>query len=104
MYVIQRVLARSLVPLAAVVLTAAIAACSAGSSASSGSSASGLSGSSLGPSGKASCIPAAPNKLPTDPDGVAASLTGAAKAAMWGYPGTVYESPWIHFKPKHPGP
>jgi ribose transport system substrate-binding protein len=31
-------------------------------------------------------------------------LTGAAKAALAGYPGTVYKSPWANFKPKGKGP
>ncbi len=51
-----------------------------------------------------SCVPPTPSKLPKDPDGVAATLTGAAKAALGGYPGTVYKSPWNHFKPKHGPP
>ena len=50
------------------------------------------------------CVPPVPSSLPNDPDGVAASLTGAAKAAMGGYPGTVYKSPWADFKPKHGPP
>jgi ribose transport system substrate-binding protein len=45
-----------------------------------------------------------PSSLPKDPNGVAHKLTGAAKAAMGGYPGTVYASPWAHFKPKHGPP
>lgn len=45
-------------------------------------------------------MPAVPSSLPGDPDGVASALTGAAKAAMGGYPGTVYASPWSNFKPK----
>ena len=45
-----------------------------------------------------------PTQLPNDPDGVAATLTGAAKAALGGYPGTVYKSPWSAFKPKHGPP
>jgi ribose transport system substrate-binding protein len=52
----------------------------------------------------ASCVPSAPSALPTDPDSAAASLTGAAKAAVAGYPGAVYASPWAHFKPKHGPP
>jgi ribose transport system substrate-binding protein len=52
----------------------------------------------------ASCVPPVPSKLPKDPDGVAATLTGAAKAALGGYPGTVYKSPWANFKPKHGPP
>jgi ribose transport system substrate-binding protein len=31
-------------------------------------------------------------------------LTGAAKAGMAGYPGTVYKSPWATFKPSTKGP
>ena len=50
------------------------------------------------------CVPPVPSSLPNDPDGVAASLTGAAKAAMGGYPGTVYASPWVKFKPKQGPP
>jgi ribose transport system substrate-binding protein len=49
-------------------------------------------------------VPPVPSSLPKDPDGVAASLTGAAKDAMGGYPGTVYKSPWANFKPKHGPP
>ena len=44
------------------------------------------------------CIPPAPTTMPKDPDGVVAGLTGAAKAGMGGYPGTVYKSPWVTFK------
>jgi ribose transport system substrate-binding protein len=51
-----------------------------------------------------SCVPPTPSKLPKDPNGVAATLTGAAKAALGGYPGTVYKSPWANFKPKHGPP
>jgi len=51
-----------------------------------------------------SCIPGPPSQLPKDPNGVAATLTGAAKAAMGGYPGTVYKSPWANFKPTHGPP
>jgi ribose transport system substrate-binding protein len=50
------------------------------------------------------CVPPVPTQLPQDPDGVAATLTGAAKAALGGYPGTVYKSPWSNFKPKHGPP
>jgi ribose transport system substrate-binding protein len=50
------------------------------------------------------CVPPPPSKLPADPNHVAATLTGAAKAAIGGYPGTVYKSPWINFKPKHGPP
>jgi ribose transport system substrate-binding protein len=50
------------------------------------------------------CVPPVPTQLPNDPDGVAATLTGAAKAALGGYPGTVYKSPWANFKPTHGPP
>jgi len=55
---------------------------------------------SIARSGTPSCVPPVPSSLPADPNGVAAKLTGAAKAGMGGYPGTVYKSPWSHFKPK----
>lgn len=42
--------------------------------------------------------------MPKDPNGVAAKLTGAAKKAMGGYPGTVYNSPWSGFKAKQGPP
>ena len=35
------------------------------------------------------CVPPPPSKLPNDPDGVAATLTGAAKAAMGGKPAKI---------------
>ncbi len=54
--------------------------------------------------GTPSCVPPVPSSLPKDPNGVAHKLTGAAKAAMGGYPGTVYASPWSHYKPKHGPP
>ena len=54
--------------------------------------------------GGASCIPPTPTTMPNDPDGVVANLTGAAKAGMGGYPGTVYKSPWADFKSKHGPP
>lgn len=76
------------------VLGGALAAC--GSSSSSTSAAASTASAGKTPS----CVPAVPSSLPNDPDGVAATLTGAAKAAMGGYPGTVYASPWANFKPK----
>jgi ribose transport system substrate-binding protein len=51
-----------------------------------------------------SCVPPPPSTLPKDPNHVASTLTGAAKAAMGGYPGTVYASPWSTFKPTHGPP
>lgn len=68
---------------------------STGTSSTGTSSAVAATGSSSGPS----CAPTAPSALPKDPDGVAASLTGAAKTAMAGYPGSVYKSPWANYKP-----
>jgi len=71
----------------------------------SSSAATGATSSAAAASGSnAACVPAAPSSLPKDPDGVAASLTGVAKDALKGYPGTVYKSPWANFKPKHNGP
>ncbi|WP_249018871.1 substrate-binding domain-containing protein [Conexibacter sp. S30A1] len=46
------------------------------------------------------CVPHVPTSLPRDPNHVASKLTGAARAGIGGYPGTVYASPWAHFKPK----
>ena len=51
-----------------------------------------------------SCVPPPPTTLPKDPDHVAATLKGAARAALGGYSGTVYKSPWVNFKPKHGPP
>jgi ribose transport system substrate-binding protein len=51
-----------------------------------------------------SCVPPPPSKLPKDPDHVAATLKGAARAALGGYSGTVYKSPWVNFKPTHGPP
>jgi ribose transport system substrate-binding protein len=48
----------------------------------------------------ASCIPAPPSALPAGADGVTETLNGAAKDALAGYPGDVYESPWGDFKPQ----
>jgi ribose transport system substrate-binding protein len=70
------------------------------SSSASGSPSTPRGGTAYATAAKKSCIPAAPSALPNDPDGVAAKLTGAARAAMIGYPGTVYASPWAHFEPK----
>jgi ribose transport system substrate-binding protein len=84
---------------AAIAIAGALAACGD----NSGSNAS-KSGSSSKPAGgtttNASCIPGPPTALPRDPDGVAATLDGAAKGALAGYPGDVYKSPWGRFKPK----
>jgi ribose transport system substrate-binding protein len=88
-----------------IVVGALLAACGGSaastSSASSGSSASAQSGTSTS---TPACVPGVPSSLPGDPNGVAANLAGAAKAAMGGYPGTVYASPWSGFKPKHGPP
>jgi ribose transport system substrate-binding protein len=101
---------------AAVVAAMLLAACggadtgsSSGSSSDSSSSSSssttaGSSSASAAQTGNASCIPTAPTSLPKDPDGIAATLDGAAKSAIAGYPGTVYKSPWSGFKPKHGPP
>ncbi len=56
------------------------------------------------PAAVPACIPSPPSSLPNDPDRVAASLTGAAKAALAGYPGTVYRTPWDRFRPRHGPP
>jgi ribose transport system substrate-binding protein len=94
----------------ACVLTACGSSSSSSSSASSSTAASSSSSATTAANASASsgttpaCVPAVPSSLPNDPDGVAASLTGAAKAAMGGYPGTVYASPWVKFKPKHGPP
>jgi ribose transport system substrate-binding protein len=92
----------------AMVATVLLAACggsnnnsSGGSSSTSGSAT--LASSASG-SGSASCVPAAPTSLPKDVDGIAATLTGAAKSAIAGYPGAVYKSPWSSFKPKGGAP
>jgi ribose transport system substrate-binding protein len=74
-----------------VAATAVFFAVAAGGSSAAGAKAAAVS---------TACVPPPPSKLPNDPDGVAATLTGAAKAAMGGYPGTVYKSPWANFKPK----
>jgi ribose transport system substrate-binding protein len=73
-------------------LGAALAAC--------GSSTTPTSTSAAAPGTTPSCVPGVPTSLPGDPDGVAAALTGDAKAAIGGYPGSVYASPWANFKPK----
>src|SRR4029077_14514865 len=87
------------------VLGGGLAACSSSSSSSTASSSASGSTSSNSASAAAAgttptCVPPVPSTLPNDPDGGAAPLTGAAKAAMGGYPGTVYASPWANFKPK----
>jgi ribose transport system substrate-binding protein len=87
-----------------VVLGAALAACGS-SSTSNSTSTSSASAASAASAGKTpTCVPGVPSSLPGDPDGTAASLTGAAQAAMGGYPGTVYASPWTNFKPKQGPP
>jgi ribose transport system substrate-binding protein len=86
---------------AAVVMIAALVAC-ASSAAKSSARSSARSATAI--TAASSCIPAASTKLPGDPDHVAASLTGAAKTAIEGYPGSVYKSPWANFKPKTKGP
>jgi ribose transport system substrate-binding protein len=78
--------------LGVILVVGTIAACGTSSPSSGG-------GSSATSSGTPACVPGVPTSLPTDPDGVAAALTGAAKAGMGGYPGTVYASPWANFKP-----
>jgi ribose transport system substrate-binding protein len=86
---------------AAVVMIAALVAC-ASSAASSSARISAHSATAT--TASSSCIPAASTKLPGDPNHIASTLTGAAKTAMEGYPGTVYKSPWANFKPKTKGP
>jgi ribose transport system substrate-binding protein len=85
---------------AAIAVAAAVAACGDDDSGSSASKAGSASKPAGGATTNASCIPAPPTALPGDPDGVAANLDGAAKGALAGYPGDVYESPWGSFKPK----
>lgn len=80
--------------------SAAATTAAAGTGTSAGTSTATAGGSGSG----AACVPPVPSKLPNDPDGVAATLTGAAKAALGGYPGTVYKSPWANFKPDHGPP
>ncbi len=96
---------------ASLIVSAALAACGSSSSSSSSKSSSSASSSasstavaSASTGSTPSCVPPVPTALPGDPDGVAASLTGAAQAAIGGYPGTVYASPWASFKPKHGPP
>lgn len=86
----------------AIAAAAALAACGSSGSSTSSSSSTSAAGSTVAskPASTASCIPSAPSALPNDPDGVAATLTGEAKSALAGYPGTVYKSPWASFKPK----
>ncbi|HWD76644.1 MAG TPA: substrate-binding domain-containing protein [Solirubrobacteraceae bacterium] len=93
-------------------LASAVAACgSTSSTSSSGAASAAASPSSTSAAAPVStagtvpaCVPPVPSQLPKDPDGVAATLTGAAKTALGGYPGTVYKSPWSNFKPKHGPP
>jgi ribose transport system substrate-binding protein len=84
---------------------AANATSSSAAPAATTSAAAATSSSAAASSGSApACVPPVPTQLPKDPDGVAATLTGAAKAALGGYPGTVYKSPWANFKPMHGPP
>jgi ribose transport system substrate-binding protein len=48
----------------------------------------------------AGCIPARPSAVPH----AASKLPALARAALGGYPGPVFKSPWINFKPKHKAP
>ncbi len=82
---------------AAIVMVAALVACASSAAKTS------VPSSAKATVASSSCIPAASTKLPGDPNHVAATLTGAAKLALEGYPGTVYKSPWAHFKPKTKG-
>jgi ribose transport system substrate-binding protein len=82
---------------AAVVMILALVACASSAAKSS------VGNSATATAAASSCIPAASTKLPGDPNHVASSLTGAAKTAIEGYPGTVYKSPWANFKPKTKG-
>jgi ribose transport system substrate-binding protein len=105
----MRTWSRCLAVGSAVLSIVALAACgssdkSSSSTSSSTASAGATKQSATTASGGASCIPSAPTTMPTDPDGVVAQLTGAAKAGMGGYPGTVYKSPWENFKSKHGPP
>jgi ribose transport system substrate-binding protein len=82
-----------------------LAACgSSGSDDKTTSAASSTAAAKPASAGGVACIPPAPTNMPKDPDGVVAGLTGAAKAGMGGYPGTVYKSPWVTFKSKHGPP
>jgi ribose transport system substrate-binding protein len=105
----RRCLAVAFAALAACVI-AACGSSSDNSSSSAGTTAAGAganastSTAAASSGGGASCIPPPPTNMPKDPDGVVAGLTGAAKAGMGGYPGTVYKSPWIDFKSKHGPP
>jgi ribose transport system substrate-binding protein len=106
----RRLCAGGVTLLAAATLAACGSSSNSSSSSSSGSSSAAASATSTSSTAaatsgtNASCIGPAPSGLPHDPDGVAASLTGAAQDAIKGYPGTVYKSPWANFKPKHAGP
>lgn len=86
-----------------VLVVAALAAWGASSSAASRSGSAKYVAAATA-AGAPACVPAVPSSLPKDPNHVAAALTGAARAAMGGYPGTVYASPWSNFKPKHGPP
>ncbi len=56
-----------------------------------------------GASSASQCAGPPPTTLPNDPNGVVHKLTGAARAALGGYVGTVYKSPWANFKSKKSG-
>jgi ribose transport system substrate-binding protein len=84
----------------AAAMAAAVALAACGDESSSDSSTASASTPAGASTTAASCIPAPPKALPGDADGVAASLDGAAKDALAGYPGDVYDSPWGSFKPK----
>jgi ribose transport system substrate-binding protein len=51
-------------------------------------------------SSSASCIPGRPTAIPP----VAGRLPALAQSALGGYPGPVFKSPWIKFKPKRKPP
>lgn len=50
------------------------------------------------------CIPKPPTNPPRDPNKVVPGLSALAKKALGGYPGAVYKSPWVNFKPSHGPP
>jgi len=105
----RRLCASSAAVAAAAVLTACGSSSSSssnGGTSSSASSAGKTTAAAAAGTGKANaaCIPPAPSALPGDPDKVAASLTGTARTAMAGYPGTVYKSPWADFTPSGKAP
>ncbi len=84
---------RGAIGITTLVAAMAIAVAAGGSGATAGAATTGT-----------SCVPPPPSTLPKDPDHIAATLKGAARAALGGYSGTVYKSPWVNFKPKHGPP